>query len=325
MIFLVWCGIGLFFITELLSKVLRKIKINDKTILTVLAIFGFIILPLNIISVNWNVCNKNGYYFPEDFAHNILCGCEKNAVLFTNGDNDTYPLWYMQAVEGYRRDITVANLGLLNTDFFVNQLIKEKNGFNVDSTVLSPDKFRPSKINEPVKIILPFSSKDSNGTMMSDTLIVVYNGRSFGKIKGLLVQDKVLLSFLKNNDWKRPVYFCSTVNEDNLLGLDNYLCFESFVNKLVPFKGDSISIKDLGNNLMHKFRYRNFNNRNVYVDRTTKNLFNNYRYAFADLINYYKEIGDKQKAENALSFMHDKLPSWRFSKTQNKTLFKALK
>ena len=71
---------------------------------------------------------------------------------------------------------------------------------------------------------------------------------------------------------------------------------------------------------MHKFRYRNFNNRNVYIDRTTKNLFNNYRYAFADLINYYKENGERQKAENALSFMLDKLPSWRFSKTQNKTL-----
>ena len=76
---------------------------------------------------------------------------------------------------------------------------------------------------------------------------------------------------------------------------------------------------------MYKFRYRNFNNRNVYINRTAKNIFNNYRYAFSQLIYYYKKNQDKQNAESVLSFMLDKLPSWRFSKTQNKTLFKTFK
>ncbi|MHB8580955.1 MAG: hypothetical protein ACYDA4_14020, partial [Ignavibacteriaceae bacterium] len=209
----------------------------------------------------------------------------------------------------------------LNADFFVNELKHDNNGFIVDSLYPNSKEFDPSQLKKPVTILLPYSSSLSGGKIEKDTLRTTYTGRNFGDKKLWLSQDKVILSFLKNNKWKRPVYFSSTVDPDNLLGLNDYLSYEGAVSKLVPVKGDSISPSILELNLMHKYRYRSFNNRAVPIDNLTKDIFMNFRVGFYKLILYYKQRGNKAKAKEVFDFMQEKLPAWRFTEKENKFLY----
>ena len=315
-VFIFWVGIGLYFLINLLNKLLVKFQFTRGKLVIAFSLLSFLILPLNIITANWEKCNRNKYYFPEDFAYNLLIGCEKNAVLFTNGDNDTFPLWYLQSVGNVRKDVAVVNLSLLNTNYYVQQLQQENKFFTGDSSILNPDKFRPSLLAFPllIKIAKDDTSFSSNNI---DTLKAEYEGRSFGKKQGLLPQDKALISLLEKNGWKRPVYFAATVNQNNTVGLSGYLGSAGIIQKLVPVKGDSILPLQMGKNLLQKYRYRNFNNKNVYADRTAVQLFNNYRHLFILLSRYYLSRGDKEKALQIFNAMRSKLPDWRFTEEQN--------
>ncbi len=318
-IFTIWVSIGLYFIFVIIDKLISKINFNRKIIYSVVIIIAILILPLNMLISNWDECNKNKYYFPVDFAYNILSSCEKNAVLFTNGDNDTYPLWYLQYVEGYRTDVCVANLSLLNLRSYVEQITKKPFYFPIDSMVMKTFGFEPSTLGKPELIeIIP--SVPIN--ISKDTLRFTYTGRKMGDKNIITTQDMILLSFLKENKLKRPVYFSSTVASANLIGLKDYLHSVGIINKLLPFKGDEILPNEMGKNLTEVYKYRYFNDRDVRLDEMTRNLYNNFRTAFLLFSNYYIKIGDKQKAKKMFDIMNDKLPLWRFSETQNESIKK---
>ena len=323
-IFMIFTGIGLYFLSHLIYNSFISINFAKRKIILIISIVGFIILPLNIILTNLYKCNRSAFTFPEDFAYNLLSGCKQNGILFTNGDNDTYPLWYLQNVEGYRNDIAVVNLSLLNTDFYIAQLQRKYKFFSEGSEVLNPEKFAPSHIDSTISVNIVSSTlvKPNN---KKDSISVKYTGRNFGKKRGLLPQDKALISLLENNAWQRPVYFSVTASQDNLIGLNDYLGTAGMIRELLPVKGHSLLPGQLKNNLLSKFRFRNFNNRSVYVDKTTADLYSNYTFLFLRLCDYFLKNGDKKAARSIFNTMESKLPSWRFSEEQNKIVLEFKK
>lgn len=84
-----------------------------------------LIVPALLAFDNWDDHNRSNRSTARDFAYNYLMSCDYNAILFTNGDNDTFPLWYIQEVEGVRTDVRVANMSLLSTDWHINQMKKK--------------------------------------------------------------------------------------------------------------------------------------------------------------------------------------------------------
>ncbi len=115
--FTIWIGLGVLSIYEILTK-----KANTKISAIIATTICLILVPGIMAAENWDDHNRSGRYATLSYAKNYLNSCEPNAILFTYGDNDTFPLWYAQEVEGIRRDIRVVNLSLLAGDWYIDQM-----------------------------------------------------------------------------------------------------------------------------------------------------------------------------------------------------------
>lgn len=115
--FSIWVGLGVLALAKGLERVLSQP-------LSALAatVVGLFFVPAIMAKENWDDHDRSGRYSVRDFAANYLNTCEPNAILFTYGDNDTFPLWYAQEVEGIRRDVRIVNTMLLNTDWYIDQM-----------------------------------------------------------------------------------------------------------------------------------------------------------------------------------------------------------
>lgn len=118
--FAIWCGIGVAAIVDLLKKYL---KLNETLIASVAAV-TCLLVPIQMASQNWDDHDRSNRYTCRDFGQNYLMTLQDkgNPIIFTNGDNDTFPLWYNQDVEGVRTDARVCNLSYLQTDWYIDQM-----------------------------------------------------------------------------------------------------------------------------------------------------------------------------------------------------------
>ena len=118
--FSIWIGLGVLSLWGLLSK-----KLKGK-LPAVLATLVCLIVPAIMAQQNWNNHDRSGRYVTRDVAFNYLETCDPDAIIFTLGDNDTFPLWYAQEVEGVRTDIKVANVSLMNADWYIDGMMRRQ-------------------------------------------------------------------------------------------------------------------------------------------------------------------------------------------------------
>ena len=135
--FAIWVGMGVLAIAHMIAKA-------NKNLATAGIIATLLTLPVVglMASENWNDHNRRGRYFSVDSARNFLASCAPNAILFTGGDNDTFPLWYVQEVEGFRTDVRVIVLSYFDTDWYVEQMTKQSGESNPLPFSLSAERYQ---------------------------------------------------------------------------------------------------------------------------------------------------------------------------------------
>ena len=118
--FAIWIGMGVLGAYSIIKKYLLKDKDNAMVALVTVLLCMFV--PVQMAAQNWDDHDRSGRYAARDFGKNYLSCVEKDGIIFTNGDNDTFPLWYAQETEGYRTDVRVCNLSYLQTDWYIDQM-----------------------------------------------------------------------------------------------------------------------------------------------------------------------------------------------------------
>jgi tetratricopeptide (TPR) repeat protein len=212
---------------------------------------------------NYKEHNRSGDYVPWDYAYNLLMSCRPNSVLFTNGDNDTFPLWFIQTVEHVRTDVRVVNLSLVNTNWYIKQLRSHEPKLNIGFTDDEIDQLEPQpwKFKNTVSMKLPNSA-----------ISVELEPRSY-----LKVQDIMVLHIVQNNYPKHPVHFAVTVSDDNMMGLEKYLVMEGMVYTIVEEKKNKeIDAQATAKMVDSIYKFRGLGDPKVYIDLNTEGLLTNY-------------------------------------------------
>ncbi|HTX17397.1 MAG TPA: DUF2723 domain-containing protein [Bacteroidota bacterium] len=305
--FCLWIGFGTLAIIKFLEE---KLEANKAKVAGYAAMaLVFIFVPTNMLRTTIHPSSRRGHYLAWDYAYNLLQSTEKDAILITNGDNDTFPLWYLQDVEGVRRDVRVICLSLANTDWYIKQL-KHEEPFGAKKVPISltddqitgimPVQYDPQTFAIPVTRNAAEgwdpSNKDPRGLDIVDTMKFTMPATlTFGNIKALRVQDILVFDIVRTSNWQRPIYFATTSGDDAKIGLQDHMEVRGLALKLVPrvvhSQWERVDEPVLKQELMtdftavsktpaYPFRWRGLNDPSVHFDENQRRLIMNYRQAF---------------------------------------------
>lgn len=307
-------GLGAAALIAWLEQALTKSGSSKLTRIPVYALgVALFLLPALALSNNFHRNDRSGNWIPWDYAFNLLNSCEKDAIMFTNGDNDTFPLWFLQEVEGVRKDIRIVNLSLLNTDWYILQL---KHQMNVPVTL------EDNQIKWTVAIKLPNGQTlDRPAEPYFDPVrnlthyLTYFPDPATGRT--VRVQDLMIEHIVRTNNWKFPIYFSATVSSGNRVGLDRHLLIQGYAYKLVSEEGanqldTSITYRKIMPEPGGEGKYRGLADENVYKDENTVGLLINYPEKMIELAGFYQQVGDTAKTIQILEKSGETYPDyWR--------------
>lgn len=328
-LFALWVGLGVAALADLVQK---QLKGNSGAVATVVALGAG---PLLMLSQNYHDHDRTGHYVAPDSAYNLLNSCKKDAILFTNGDNDTFPLWYIQEVEGVRTDVRIVNLSLANTDWYILQMKMPMNGakpvpISYKEEYILGDKNQVVPVKErdvivPVdkeKVIKQGIFESEDYASIADTFR--FSIRNKSRYGGLERKSDMIYNILENvakNGWDRPIYFATTIQRSEYAEFENYLQQEGLALRLVPKKseGQTVAVETMYKLMTETFKYRGLNDASIHFDDNTANMVQNLRMNFVRLGDELVDradrldrqavavMGDSAKAMNAQADKYRKM------------------
>ena len=336
--FSLWIGIGAAGLIELAGHALddrferRLASMKGRSALFGLGGLLFLAVPGWMAVQNYDDHDRSGRYIAPDYAYNMLQSVAEDAILFTNGDNDTFPLWYLQEVEGVRRDVRVVNLSLLNTPWYIKQL-KNQQSRQSEPLPISFSEERIERLGQmsyrdmlwtPDTVQIPVDKsaflKDTElaslkRSRINNPMKWKLTGRSTPyKNRGLLIAaDRVAYNLVRNNaenGWKRPIYFATTTSQDARLNLGNYLQLEGLALRVVPIRHDKPlgRVTPLTAKRMSDFRFRGLDEPDVYYDNVTRKLIDAYRLWFSEAALQLSRQGREDLARPLVDTLSQKVP-----------------
>jgi hypothetical protein len=281
--FALWLGLGW---TGLVEGVRRRFGLGLRPVALAAAVG--LVLPAGVAAQLYHTQDRTGDYIAYDYGYNLLQSCEPHSVLFTNGDNDTFPLWFLQEVEGVRKDVRVVNLSLLNTNWYIKQLRDRQPKVDIRLT----DQYIDSVLTDTQTVDLwkrvwrqpkvPAEFK----SLGLDVTVQTQPGYDL-----LRVQDIMVIGIISWNQWQRPIHFAITIPASNRIGLDPYLRMVGMTMRLVPQRDQGTDSEALAHNLFEVYRFRGLKDASVYKDENTVRLLGNYRACILQLAEAYRDQG----------------------------------
>jgi len=270
--------------------------------------FGFVPMLLNIASVS-----RHGDWIPAEYGYNMLASCPgEHAVVFTNGDNDTFPLWFMQTVQSrvagydptFGKNVAVANLSLLNTNWYCKQLKQWG----------APISFTETQID---RLPQGFVGKNNRTILLKDIMMRDIIATSAGiKLNwpgdyACTPEEFRAKVFTPGYHPRSPVYYATTVSRDNLEDVEPNLRLEGLVNRVVPEAGTNQVDAERTRHLLYDvYVMQSMLDPKVEKDENTRGLLINYAASYLALAGEYQKADRNVEAlevlEKALGFDLDK-------------------
>jgi hypothetical protein len=340
-VFSIWIAVGMSVLADLAYQKVKNRSLKNVAAVAAL-VLGFLLIPVNMIRANYFTHDRSNNWVPWDYSYNLLQSCDPNSILFTNGDNDTFPLWYLQDVEGVRRDVKIVNLSLLNTPWYIKQL-KNNDPYNVGTVkmrisdaqieAIRPVQWEPRDVTLQLPsatnkkmfddLINQYNISDSTTLKSGSITFRMNNTLTFGEVKAVRVQDLMVKEIIEANEWQRPISFAVTCSEDSKIGLSQYLKMEGMGLRLVPEKSvpgvEFVDEEALRSQLFNDkpnfskeykpgFNFRGLNDPNIFFDENHRRMTQNYRNAFMRLALYYISNNKNTLAIETLDHMQNKMP-----------------
>lgn len=335
--FSLWIGIGAGGLLQMVYESIKEsmsswsqtVPLLGVGLLTFLAVPGWMTLE------NYGDHDRSENYVARDYAHNMLSSVDENGIVFTNGDNDTYPLWYLQEVEGMRTDVRVVNLSLLNTGWYIRQL-RDHATYESDPLPISNsyqqinNTFRKilrqgwkgQDVEIPVQIdtvkpqiepYLPATAEDT--TVLESPMRWTLEGRGRGQDQRYLnVADLTVYNLIRTNarnGWERPVYFAVTVAQSGQLNLQNYFQLEGQAYRVLPIRHNQPLgrvIPGLTDERMSSFRFTNLADSTAYYNENARRMVDGYRLHFSHAAEQLSQKGHSDTGRRLLNDFTDSVP-----------------
>lgn len=329
--FSLWIGIGASGLLQLLVDSIRGTMkpVVQHGILLGCAGVLFFAIPVWMTLENYDDHDRSGNYVAPDYAYNMLMSLEEDAIVFTNGDNDTFPLWYMQEVEKVRRDVRVVNLSLLNTSWYVKQLKNQASRESAPLPISMSDdqienltvvRWEPREVELPVE--LDRIQQDSEMFIPTEDSSEIMSpmrwhleGRPYSEEFNILyAADQAALDIIATNAqqaWERPVYFAVTVSPDGQLNLQNFFQLEGQAFRVVPIEHDEglgRVVPEITPERLMGFRFTNLADPDVYYDENIRRMIDNYRNIFGHTAQSLAESGHTERSLALLDTLMANVP-----------------
>lgn len=302
-IFSIWVVYG---IGSLLLAVM-EVQQKRRWLLSPIAVVLLLILPGHQLAKNYGRIDGSHNFFASDYAMNIFNTLPENAILITFGDNDTFPLWYFQIVEGIRPDVTVLNTSLLNTSWFVRQSLEREPELPlgitpVEAGALSAQAWQDTTIFIPVEgIAADFNLAE--GTILPDSMELMVSPTV--KDQFIMISDQLLMNIIRENRWVRPIYFSAA---GGISWLNDYLQREGVANRLTPVKNPPVNVNLLATNLFERYAYRGYADENIYIDPASRTTAVNYLSSFFMYADAVYNAGDQEKLDFVKAKIDELIP-----------------
>lgn len=291
-------GTGLGYLGRLLSEQNVRARLGDplRRALAGGLVLLAVLIPTLELKANFLRNSRAGDYFPYDYAWDLLASCDRDGLLFTNGDNDTFPLWALQEAYGFRKDVRVINLSLLNTDWYILQLKHEMDVpiSLADSQVATKYLPMPGMAQTFPRPEYPYYDRRRG---VSHYLMPIQLDKQLLRVQDFMVEDIVL-----TNNFKYPLYFARTVPSSARVGLDANLVTEALVLRLQPEKKPDHYDREKSEKLLwQSYRYRNLDNPGVTYDDNAVGMMIVLPEMALELHDRLLQAGDSAKAAEQLA------------------------